>query len=89
MAQKIVNSDEFETSVSAKPRKRRVKRLKSAHDATRFIAGCIADTQGGGDIGKNYKLCMMACMFLKAVEVSDLETRITELEKKVSGNAES
>ena len=68
-----------------KPRKKRVKRLKTAKDVAGFIAACIADTVGGGDENKNYKLCMMACMMLKAIEVSDLEERVIQLERTVNG----
>ncbi len=63
----------------------RVGRLDSVENVARYQARLIkrASKPGGGDSTVNdcYKLCVMASMMIKSLEVSDLEKRIKALEE--------
>ncbi len=68
--------------------KKRIGKLKSAHDVAKYIARCIRQTEGGGDENRQYKLVTMASMLLKAIEVSYLEDRISALESVLQKKGE-
>lgn len=62
---------------------RRVGKLKSAQDISRYIARVIRRVERGGegaDPNLNYKLVMMASLLLKAIESGALEKRVARLE---------
>jgi hypothetical protein len=71
------------THTSTAPHRTRVGRLKTATDVAKFIARCIRKTEGGGDENRKYKQVMMASMLLKAIELSDLEERVSSLERRL------
>lgn len=58
--------------------------LKTAQDVQKFQARCIRRAMTGGDMPVNdsYKLCTMASMLLKSIEVASLEERIKRLEQR-------
>ena len=65
----------------------RVGSLKSARDVARYQAKCIKLASRGGGVLVNdcYKLVMMSSMLVKTLEVSELEERITILERNIKG----
>lgn len=68
------------TSTIRKERKR-IGRLKTAQDVARFMAKCIKEAARGEGAGtKQYNMVNMASQLLKAIEVSELEGRISNLE---------
>ncbi len=67
------------------PRKR-IGRLKTSKDVAIYIARCIKKAEKGeGDANGHYKRVMMASMLLKAIEASDMESRIEALEQQMLG----
>jgi len=64
----------------------RVGRLQSAWDVELYQARIIKQaSRGGGEVvNECYKLCMMASMLVKTLEVSSLEERIADLERRRS-----
>ena len=64
--------------------RKRIGKLKTAHDVAKYMARCIRKAEGGGDSNRYYKQVMMASMLLKAIEASSLEDRLAKLESIVS-----
>ena len=64
-------------------KRKRIGKLQTAKDARRYIARCIrtAERENTSEsVNTHYKLVMMASMLVKAIEMADLEERITKLE---------
>ena len=61
-----------------------VRRLQTTQDLRRYLAGLINRTETG-KIGVNLArtLTYMTSILMRAIESSDLEKRIEELEKKI------
>lgn len=69
-----------------KEKRLRIGRLETASDVRKFLARMVKSAvKGGGGTKTNdaYKISLMAAQLLKAIEVSELERRITELEQKM------
>jgi hypothetical protein len=77
-------------STSKRQRRERVGPLNSAASVSKFMAKCIRRAcwagQGGGESSANqqYKLVMMSSMLIKALEVSEIEKRLTKIEEALN-----
>jgi len=62
-----------------------MKRLQTASDLRRYMASLINKTETGQlDVNLGKSLAYMSSILLRIIEGSDLEARITALEKKIS-----
>jgi len=64
----------------------RIGRLETASDVRKFLARMVKSAVragGGSQTNDAYKVSLMAAQLLKAIEVSELERRINELERKI------
>ena len=62
-----------------------MKRLQNARDLRRYMASLINKTETGQlDVNLGKSLAYMSSILLRIIEGSDLEARITALEKKIS-----
>ena len=62
-----------------------MKRLQNARDLRRYMASLINKTETGQlDVNLGKSLAYMSSILLRIIEGSDLEARITALEKKTS-----
>ena len=62
-----------------------MKRLQTANDLRRYMASLINKTETGQlDVNLGKSLAYMSSILLRIIEGSDLEARITALEKKIS-----
>lgn len=62
------------------------KRLKTLEDCRRYLAGLVNRTEGGEmDQQRASKLAYIANILISCIKDSDLEARITRLEKTLSG----
>jgi hypothetical protein len=63
------------------------RRLNTTQDLRRYLAGLINRTEAGTiDANLARSLTYMTSILLRAIEGSDLENRIEELEKKLEGD---
>jgi hypothetical protein len=71
------------------PRPQRIGSLKRPADVAKFIAKCMKRVERGGegaDPNTNYKLVMMASMLIKALEASEVEDRLSNLERSLDSS---
>jgi predicted aminopeptidase len=71
-----------------KPVRKRIGRLKTAKDVTRYIARCIKKAEQGGDSTAYYRQTVMASILLKAIETATFEERIARIEQAIQNQME-
>jgi len=73
-----------------KNRRIRIGKLENASDVRKFLARMIKKAmreQGGKEVNDAYKISLIASQLLKAVEVAELERRVSELEQKLKSRS--